>query len=771
MKMKLHFVFVVMALNILCIGAAQADHCRVFLLGGQSNMAGRAPVSDLPTSPVNLQNPQDDVLFYYNSSLTTLRPGSGADFGPEVTFGRTIADEFPAETFALIKYARGGTSLVDEWDPISGGDYSTFRSKVTNGLSALTNAGHTYEIVGMLWTQGERDAKENRTTPQYQADLNEFIADIRTRYGANLPFFISRLSSGQTNMTSTQLTNIRTAQENVAASDAHAWMIDTDSMGIKSDYLHFDAAGQISLGQAFGNTFIANYSFGQDPELPSVDAGVDMITWSGNTVQLDPNVINNDVTELVYYWSADPVDGVVFSDEYAQAPTVTITKTTDNPSVVTLTLAVNNVGSSNDDVIDTMTIDVYDDACLAALLGFDEWTNHPTDISGNCVTGIEDLAELASNWLKGNGLSEPQPKSAPGPSPILPESILAYYSFDSDFKDASANGNDLTIAAGTPTITSESGEFVYGGALDIDSTISSAEYLNLTAPITFATGDAWSISFWARRRPNTDDRSGMVLGDSGNQTDFIWLSNNPDQVQGLRFRNSSNQNANYGGFPDDNLFHHWVVVSDGAGNITSYRDNKAQVPVSITGNFSITSVAHAYSSTVQSMDGQIDELYIFSEAIDVPTVDALYNNTLLGTGSNSVDAGVDMVTWSGQAVQLNPNFAEGYNPTSFNWTADPADGVIFSDENAEAPTVTITKYTDNPSVVVLTLTADDGTAPQSDSLEIDVYDDACQAGIALGAMLDVTDFNLDCITNLEDLAEMSASWLEDYKLQTYQPKP
>ena len=76
----------------------------VFMLGGQSNMDGRADASGLP---VALQTPQADVLFYYRdpagASLTTLRPGSGTDFGPEITFGRTIADAFPNESFALLK--------------------------------------------------------------------------------------------------------------------------------------------------------------------------------------------------------------------------------------------------------------------------------------------------------------------------------------------------------------------------------------------------------------------------------------------------------------------------------------------------------------------------------------------------------------------------------------------------------------------------------------------------------------------------------------------
>jgi len=66
-----------------------------------------------------------------------------------------------------------------------------------------------------------------------------------------------------------------------------------------------------------------------DANIPSVDAGVDMITWSGQAVQLDPNIVEaegSDWTNLTYAWTADPCDGVVFSDPGIEAPTVTITK-------------------------------------------------------------------------------------------------------------------------------------------------------------------------------------------------------------------------------------------------------------------------------------------------------------------------------------------------------------------------------------------------------------------------------------------------------------
>jgi len=146
-----------------------------------------------------------------------------------------------------------------------------------------------------------------------------------------------------------------------------------------------------------------------DTVAPTVYAGENMITWSGESVTLNPTVVNNSdpQTALTYTWTADPAVGVVLTATDVKSPTVTITKATDNPSTVTLTLAVNNVGRTETDVIDTMEIDVYDDACKATI-GKGLTADHPTDLVGDdCVTDINDFAEIAKKWLTDNKLEGP----------------------------------------------------------------------------------------------------------------------------------------------------------------------------------------------------------------------------------------------------------------------------------------------------------------------------------------------------------------------------
>ena len=89
------------------------------------------------------------------------------------------------------------------------------------------------------------------------------------------------------------------------------------------------------------------------------------------------------------------------------------------------------------------------------------------------------------------------------------------------------------------------------------------------------------------------------------------------------------------------------------------------------------------------------------------------------------------------------------------------------------------KLTANPGVpfpvvhtVTLTLAVSDegNPTPVTDSMTIDVYDDACKAAIGAGATYDETDIDKNCITDLKDLAALLAEWLVDNALTTPEPK-
>jgi len=182
----------------------------------------------------------------------------------------------------------------------------------------------------------------------------------------------------------------------------------------------WDSNNAITDEIRFGNTFADVVgSAAVDPTLPDVDAGDDMVTWSGEPVTLNATVTNNTsdpVTDLTYAWTADAASladtnlTIVITDADQEDVTVQVTKTidTDDATVVTMTLAGNNVGSGKDDVTDTVTIDVYDNACKAANAdGMQEYDS--TDLNQDCITDFEDFALLATAWLYDYTITEAQP--------------------------------------------------------------------------------------------------------------------------------------------------------------------------------------------------------------------------------------------------------------------------------------------------------------------------------------------------------------------------
>ncbi len=290
--------------------ALQAAHYRVYLLGGQSNGNGRGDAAQL-SAPYNAA--QTDVRFYWHrtQSVTNvghltenawidLDTGSGhgtttpvytREFGPEVSFGRAMADHDPTVNIAIIKYTEGGTNLYSQW-AAGGTQYSTFVTTVRAALEALTTAGHTYEPGGMVWVQGEADAS-NSNADDYEANLTNLINRVRQDLfsGARAPFVLSGLSDSQygsaITTAGTGAYKVRQAQEAVAASLVQTGFVNTDGFQVRSgDAIHFEHAGQIALGQGLATEMLA---------LEANDADRDgLLLVEENSLGTDPDLADTD---------------------------------------------------------------------------------------------------------------------------------------------------------------------------------------------------------------------------------------------------------------------------------------------------------------------------------------------------------------------------------------------------------------------------------------------------------------------------------------------
>ncbi|MBN2292354.1 MAG: DUF4082 domain-containing protein [Pirellulales bacterium] len=235
---------------------------KVFLLGGQSNMAGY--MTGLPTtSPYDA--PLPDVQFWNLSGTgwVDLDVGFGDttnDIGPEVGFGHALNSLYPDDDIYLVKYGIDSTSLAVQWNPDgSGSAYNTFKSRVDAAM--LNLAGQSPEIAGMIWMQGESDAANPTYGDAYASNLTNFIGNVRNDFSTpSMPFVVGRISDilllPEYAGTFPKAAEVRTAQETVPGVVGSAEWIDTDDIeqNLPTYPGHYTAAGQVVLGTRFANT-------------------------------------------------------------------------------------------------------------------------------------------------------------------------------------------------------------------------------------------------------------------------------------------------------------------------------------------------------------------------------------------------------------------------------------------------------------------------------------------------------------------------------------
>ncbi len=219
--------------------------------------------------------------------------------------------------------------------------------------------------------------------------------------------------------------------------------------------------------------------------------------------------------------------------------------------------------------------------------------------------------------------------------------ITAHYSFDTNFNDVSGNGrhgvavdgNGNASTAGV-SITNTPGEFVFGGGAANFTT--ERDYIDIPLQ-TFASGNPYSVSFWARDLSGTGNNGGMVIGQAGNTNFFIWITN--DATLGLRWRSADSSAARQADFTvpgstaNDMGWHHYAVIaSDADGDlvvddISLYVDG-VFIGTDLNNNtgFNFDDIGEAYSTALDvDFFGQIDEVFIFNNAITAADVSNLFN--------------------------------------------------------------------------------------------------------------------------------------------------
>ncbi len=191
-------------------------------------------------------------------------------FGPEVTFVDEMKKLAPNERFAIVKYAWGGTALVDgvsgygSWDPsvkkINQYDYFLKVLREAMGECDIDGDGEADTLVpaGIIWMQGEADAFESlEAANAYQENLTKLMSLMRAAFHDNeLPIVIGRITDSKMGQTTTVMKyseKVRKAQEAFTQADEYA-VLSTATEQCKygeDDEWHYLTEGYMLMGRDF----------------------------------------------------------------------------------------------------------------------------------------------------------------------------------------------------------------------------------------------------------------------------------------------------------------------------------------------------------------------------------------------------------------------------------------------------------------------------------------------------------------------------------------
>ena len=220
-----------------------------FLMLGQSNMAGRGFINEVP--PI------------YNERIQMLRNGRWQMMTEPINYDRPVAgvslvssfadawcSENKEDTIGLIPCAEGGSSL-DDWAI----DKVLFRHAISEAKFAM----ETSELAGILWHQGETDSF-NGNYKTYYKKLLLIIETLRKELNApdipliigGLPDFLGKEGFGK-NCTEYALVNKEL--EKFASEQDNCYFVTAKGLTSNPDGIHIDAVSQRKFGLRYFEAF------------------------------------------------------------------------------------------------------------------------------------------------------------------------------------------------------------------------------------------------------------------------------------------------------------------------------------------------------------------------------------------------------------------------------------------------------------------------------------------------------------------------------------
>ena len=216
----------------------------LYILAGQSNMAGRGPLND------SLRDLHDDRVWVLTKNLTWTIAHHPLHFdklaiagvGPGLSFGMDMANAHPGAKIGLIPCAVGGTS-IDKWQPGVFDDV-TSTHPYDDAVARITEAMKNGKVCGVIWLQGEADASKEMAE-EYLHKLKVLVKRFRKLTGdKELPVVVCELGHYRPNyqMMNAELNKAPSRIKNLKVASS-------EGLTDKGDKTHFDSESATIYGK------------------------------------------------------------------------------------------------------------------------------------------------------------------------------------------------------------------------------------------------------------------------------------------------------------------------------------------------------------------------------------------------------------------------------------------------------------------------------------------------------------------------------------------
>ncbi len=230
------------------------ENFHLFLLVGQSNMAGRgkvAPADKKPHPRVLMLNkvgewvPAADPLHFDKPGMVGVGLGK--------TFGVMVAEKNPGVTVGLIPCAHGGSPIA-VWQP--GRYYKPTRGHPwDDAIKRAKLAMKAGTLKGILWHQGESDSKKG-LAEVYERKLHDLVSRFRKELAApQVPFVAGQMGLFKERPWSDAKKLVDQVHRELPVKIKNAGFVDSKGLSHKGDKTHFEASSYRELGRRYADVF------------------------------------------------------------------------------------------------------------------------------------------------------------------------------------------------------------------------------------------------------------------------------------------------------------------------------------------------------------------------------------------------------------------------------------------------------------------------------------------------------------------------------------